>query len=114
MTIRMFVDDIRNPVYPNLYDYIIRTVDAALPLIEALSENPEIDRVNISLDHDAGDCAAYGGDYINILLWMERAKHLAPDRFNFDKFHFYFHTANPVGMRNMENICVANGFNFHY
>lgn len=53
----------------------------------------------ISIDHDAGDYADCGGDYIEVLNWMEKNKYRAPIR---------LHSMNPVGVQNMRAIIQKN------
>ena len=53
----------------------------------------------IDIDHDAGDCAKYGGDYINILNWLEETGRNYPIR---------IHSMNPVGVENMRRIIQRN------
>jgi len=55
----------------------------------------------IDLDHDAGSCAADGGDYIKILNWLEETGRNYPIR---------IHSANPVGVANMRRIIKRNGW----
>lgn len=55
----------------------------------------------IDLDHDAGDYARFGGDYINLLDWLEKTGKNYPIR---------IHTQNPVGRENMERIIRKNGW----
>ena len=55
----------------------------------------------IDLDHDAGDYAYDGGDYIKILDWLERIKLDIPIR---------IHSMNPVGVHNMRAIIQKNGW----
>ena len=55
----------------------------------------------MSLDHDAGDYAAQGGDYIKILDWMEENSYVCP---------IHIHTANVVGRQNMIRICEHNNW----
>lgn len=55
----------------------------------------------IDLDHDAGDYASDGGDYIKILDWMEA---------NGRNYPVHFHTMNPVGRMNMRRIVEKNGW----
>ena len=55
----------------------------------------------IDLDHDAGDCAPFGGDYINILNWLEETGRSYPIR---------IHSMNPVGVENMRRIIERNGW----
>ena len=53
----------------------------------------------IDLDHDAGEFAHDGGDYIKILDWLEETGRSYPIR---------IHTMNPVGEANMRAIIERN------
>jgi hypothetical protein len=55
----------------------------------------------IDLDHDAGDFARAGGDYIAILDWLEETGRNYPIR---------IHSMNPVGVENMRRIIQRNGW----
>lgn len=55
----------------------------------------------IDLDHDAGDFANDGGDYIRILDWLEATGRNYPIR---------IHSMNPVGRENMRRIIEKNGW----
>lgn len=55
----------------------------------------------IDVDHDAGAFAKEGGDYIEILNWMERTGRNYPIR---------IHSMNPVGVENMRRIIRKNGW----
>lgn len=55
----------------------------------------------IDLDHDAGDYVSEGGDYINILNWLEKTRRNYPIR---------IHSMNPVGVENMRRIIERNGW----
>ncbi len=55
----------------------------------------------IDIDHDAGDCASDGGDYIKLLDWLEETGRNYPIR---------IHSANPVGVQNMRRIIERNGW----
>lgn len=59
----------------------------------------------IDLDHDAGDYAWDGGDYIRILDWLE-----ATNR----NYRIAIHTMNPVGRQQMERIVQKNGWKLIY
>lgn len=59
---------------------------------------------HIDLDHDAGDYAFDGGDYIEVLKWLEREQ--LPDI----GYTFHLHTMNPVGRDNMRTIINYNGW----
>ena len=55
----------------------------------------------IDIDHDAGDYACDGGDYIRLLDWLEQTGRNYPIR---------IHSANPVGVANMRRIIERNGW----
>ena len=55
----------------------------------------------IDIDHDAGDFATDGGDYIKLLDWMEETNRNYPIR---------IHSMNPVGVENMRRIIRKNGW----
>ena len=64
----------------------------------------EIDKMTIELidiDHDAGDYASDGGDYIRLLDWLEETGRNYPIR---------IHSANPIGVQNMRKIIERNGW----
>ena len=55
----------------------------------------------IDMDHDAGDYASQGGDYIKLLDWLEETGRNYPIR---------IHSMNPVGVENMRRIIKRNGW----
>lgn len=55
----------------------------------------------IDIDHDAGDYASDGGDYIKLLDWLEETGRRYPIR---------IHSMNPVGVANMRAIIKRNGW----
>ena len=55
----------------------------------------------IDIDHDAGDYASDGGDYIKLLDWLEATGRSYPIR---------IHSMNPVGVQNMRAIIERNGW----
>ena len=59
----------------------------------------------IDLDHDAGEYAKDGGDYIELLNWLEW---LHQDQGTYTQFHI--HSMNPVGVANMRRIIQRNGW----
>lgn len=63
----------------------------------------------ISLDHDAGDYAKDGGDYIKILDWCEEWLRDKPYSYTFN-----IHSMNPVGVQNMMNIIKKNNWSYLY
>ena len=55
----------------------------------------------IDIDHDAGDYASDGGDYIKLLDWLEETGRTCTVR---------IHSMNPVGRENMRRIIEKNGW----
>ena len=55
----------------------------------------------IDIDHDAGEYADQGGDYIKLLNWLEETGRNYPIR---------IHSANPVGVVNMRRIIQKNNW----
>ncbi len=55
----------------------------------------------INIDHDAGDYAFDGGDYIKLLDWLEETGRNYP---------IHIHSMNPVGVENMRRIIQRNGW----
>lgn len=55
----------------------------------------------IDIDHDAGEYANDGGDYIKLLDWLEETGRNYPIR---------IHSMNPVGIQNMRAIIEKNGW----
>ena len=94
---KLWIDDIR----PAPEGYIWReSVDGAIVSILYAEKNNIMIEL-IDLDHDAGDFAQYGGDYIKLLDWFERTGRSYPIR---------IHSANPVGVENMRRIIQKNGW----
>ena len=94
----LWIDDIR----PAPYGYTwLKSVNEAKKFIEiCLKWNHRIDL--ISIDHDAGDYASDGGDYIKLLDWFEE--------YNICYFPIHIHSQNPVGVANMRAIIQRNGW----
>ena len=55
----------------------------------------------IDIDHDAGDYASDGGDYIKLLDWLEETGRNYP---------IQIHSMIPVGVANMRQIIEKNGW----
>ena len=96
---KIWIDDIR----PAPDDYLwIRTVLGAKTVIGMFLKNYLGKELLIDLDHDAGDFSKDGGDYIEILNWLE-CEGIVDDRFT-----FHIHSMNPVGVENMRRIIKRN------
>lgn len=102
---KLWIDDVR----PAPAGFIwARTVNRAKEIIIDNEESLEVNlgkstyRIDvIDIDHDAGDFAKDGGDYIKLLDWLEETGRNYPIR---------IHSMNPVGVENMRRIIQKNGW----
>lgn len=82
----------------------IKSVNYAIQYISYVEDNQDWmnDTITlIDLDHDAGDYANRGGDYIKLLDWLEETNRNYPIR---------IHSQNVVGVANMRAIIEHNGW----
>lgn len=105
MKMKIWVDDIRTA--PTGYYWCKSTEHTIATIKHLLNWGHSI--IEVNLDHDAGDFAAEGGDYIQVMNWMEELQneYLIPITWTFK-----FHTMNPVGRQNMIAICERNGWRY--
>ena len=103
---KLWIDDVR----PALIGYRwCKTVDEAKKAIKEAEFNLKQGWVFkkdsgvelIDIDHDAGDYASDGGDYIRLLDWLEETGRNYPIR---------IHSMNVVGIANMRAIIERNGW----
>ena len=98
---KLWIDDVRRPPESFIQSYVwVRTVYMAKEII-ALREEEGFPFELIDIDHDAGDFAGAGGDYIRLLDWLEETGRNYPIR---------IHSMNPVGVANMRAIIERNGW----
>lgn len=94
---KLWIDDVRIPPI----GYVpLNSVDDAKEFIvwcECTKQPIEL----IDIDHDAGDYWQYGGDYIELLNWLEETGRNYP---------IHIHSMNPVGVENMRRIIRKNGW----
>lgn len=101
---KIWVDDVRPA--PKGYTWV-RSVNGAIDIIEEypkelnVDANMEYQIEIINIDHDAGDYAQDGGDYIKLLDWLEETGRDYP---------IHIHSMNPVGVANMRAIIKRNGW----
>ena len=93
---KIWIDDIRPA--PKGYEAWCMSVNAAKLYIQTC-EHSSIKIELIDLDHDAGEYAIDGGDYINLLNWLEETGRIYPIK---------IHSMNPVGIENMRRIIKKN------
>lgn len=109
---KLWVDDVRPiPVTSAIPDDmewgIAKSVNEAKKVIEWNEKMYKLFGIKeyaielIDIDHDAGDYAKDGGDYIKLLDWLEETGRNYPIR---------IHSMNPVGVANMRNIIQKNGW----
>ena len=95
---KLWIDDVRPA--PDGYVWC-KSVNEAMNWID-LSEFDFMENIElIDIDHDAGDYASDGGDYIKLLDWLEETGRNYPIR---------IHSMNPVGCANMRAIIEKNGW----
>ena len=99
---KLWVDDMRRP--PSTEWLWCRTVNGAKSAIQTYESNMRDDTIIIDLDHDAGDYVQHGGDYVEVLNWLEREWIVDTGYF------FHIHSMNPVGVQNMRAIIQHNGW----
>lgn len=100
----LWVDDLREPPKTGNNWLWARSVNEAKTAIMSYEHQYQVDFIHIDLDHDAGDYACDGGDYIEVLKWLERKQ--LPDT----GYTFHLHTMNIVGRDNMRAIINSNGW----
>ena len=81
---KIWVDDIHSA--PKGYIWLKSVND----FIDFMIENGLQDLVVVDIDHDAGDYAKFGGDYIKCLDWLESVD--AKD------INIRLHSSNPAGV----------------
>lgn len=96
-TFRLWVDDVRPA--PKGYFWVKSVYDAVIAIEEAEFQKFKIELLD--LDHDAGNFACNGGDYIKLLDWLEATGRNYPIR---------IHSMNVVGRENMRRIIQKNGW----
>ena len=95
----LWIDDMRPA--PDGYIWV-KSVNDAKKNIIAVEVYHKKDPVElIDIDHDAGDFACDGGDYIRLLDWLEETVRNYPIR---------IHSQNIVGVENMRAIIKRNGW----
>lgn len=93
---KLWIDDVRSA--PEGHVWCVSVNQAKMVIASEKLDDP-IELIDI--DHDAGDFAYDGGDYIKLLDWLEETGRNYPIR---------IHSMNPVGRQNMEVIALRNGW----
>lgn len=101
---KFWIDDVRPAPKGYRWFKTVNAVKRAIRRIEFVYQhtNNELYRIElIDIDHDAGDFARYGGDYIELLNWLEETGR---------SYSIRIHSMNPVGVANMRRIIERNGW----
>ena len=113
---KLWVDDMRTapPGYVwcqsvNQAKHKIETIERRINRLNEIQRERHLDPsrwINIkieiiNIDHDAGEYANDGGDYICLLDWLEQTGRNYP---------ICIHSMNPVGVENMRRIIRRNGW----
>ena len=100
---KIWVDDVREAPFGYKWCKTVIKAEELIEKCEVYSEFiPELWEIEvIDIDHDAGEYAVYGGDYIKLLDWLEETGRNYPIR---------IHSQNPVGKENMRRIIERNGW----
>ena len=96
---RLWLDDVRPAPEGYVWIKSVNEAKADIEYLEDLNESFHIEVIDI--DHDAGDYAFDGGDYIKLLDWLEETHRNYPIR---------IHSMNVVGVANMRRIIERNGW----
>lgn len=99
---KLWIDDVRpKPDDSYIWCWSVNRAKQIIQEIETMHfmGSQAIDILDI--DHDAGDFANDGGDYIKLLDWLEETGRNYPIR---------IHSMNPVGRENMRAIIRRNGW----
>ena len=98
---KLWIDDVRPA--PEGYVWIKSVNEAKIYIQFVWFYEPRTSKTIelIDVDHDAGDYASDGGDYIRLLDWLEETGRNYPIR---------IHSQNPVGVANMRRIIERNGW----
>ena len=97
---RIWVDDVRSAPEGYVWCKSVQEAKDTVLMLELYATVNESYKVElIDLDHDAGDYAYDGGDYIKLLDWLEETERNYPIR---------IHSMYPVGVENMRRIIRRN------
>ena len=99
---KLWIDDVRHA--PEGYTWVksVNEAKTEIKYTEGAVYFGEKDKIElIDIDHDAGDFASDGGDYIKLLDWLEETGRNYPIR---------IHSMNVIGAQNMRSIIERNGW----
>ncbi len=105
--IKLWIDDIRRR--PSDYGFAAVSTNEALAfLIQQGWHTDGETNILLDLDHDAGAFVGNGGDFIEVLNWIEKMDYI--EKHPSLHLSFRIHSMNPVGRENMAKIIKKNGW----
>lgn len=96
---KLWIDDVR-PAPKSQGYWTVKSVFDAVKMVRLIENNRKEKLELIDIDHDAGDFAKDGGDYIEFLKWLEDH--------GYKNLKIHIHSMNIVGVQNMKAIIKAN------
>ena len=97
---KLWIDDLRPA--PSGYVWAKSVHEAKIHICQMTKPDGSHKIEILDLDHDAGDYTYLGGDYIEILNWMEVN--------DINDIPIHIHSMSPVGKENMRRIIQHNGW----
>ena len=102
---RLWIDDVRPAPEGYVWCKSVNETKEIILIGEKRADTSDLNMIwrieMLDIDHDAGDYASEGGDYIRLLDWLEETGRNYPIR---------IHSANAVGVENMRRIIQRNGW----
>jgi len=102
---KLWVDDVRPAPEGYIWCKSVNQAKEAIKYCDFMNNSMNLEGkysvAIIDIDHDAGDFASDGGDYIKLLDWLEETGRNYPIK---------IHSMNPVGRENMRAIIKRNGW----
>lgn len=102
---KLWIDDIRPAPKGYYHCFSVNETKRRIEAMELFSKKSGSKKYYaievIDIDHDAGSFVNDGGDYIELLNWLERTGRSYP---------IHIHSMNPVGVENMRRIIKRNGW----
>ena len=102
---KLWIDDCRPA--PEGYKWVKTVSEAKIWCCQHIDPHKILHIEEFNLDHDAGDYKSSGGDYIELLNWLETKQNCYNWIINST---FKIHSMNPVGVQNMRTIIQHNGW----
>ena len=102
MVLKLWIDDVRPAPDYAIWIKSVNWAKESICFVEDFAKKYNLPyTIELDMDHDAGDYAYDGGDYIKLLDWLEETGRNYPIR---------IHSMNPVGRENMRAIIRRNGW----